>query len=75
MGEAARIANISDDGNDFILDEGFGFGGGAGETVDGVVAGAQEGLGEREAKVASGAKNEGSRHGGACSLENEKWDW
>ena len=55
MGEAARIVDIADNGDDFVLDEGFGFGRGTGETVDGVVTGAKEGFGERKAKVASGA--------------------
>lgn len=40
VGEAARIADIADEGDDHVLDEGFGFGrgAGAGATVDGVVA-------------------------------------
>ncbi len=62
MGEAAGVADIADDGNDFILGEGFGFGWGTGEAVDGVVARAKEGFGKREAKVASSTENKDSRH-------------
>ena len=74
MGEAARIGNIADDGKDFVLDEGFGFGGVAGETVDGVVARAEEGFGKREAKVATRTKDEDGRHGDDIDLGyfNEK---
>ena len=69
MGEAGRIADIADDGEDFVLDEGFGFGGSAGETVDGVVARAEEGFGKREAKVATGTKDEDGRHSDVSDLE------
>lgn len=62
MSEAARIADIADDGQDLVLDEGFGFGGIASETVDGVITGAEEGFGKREAKVASGTEDEDGRH-------------
>lgn len=62
MGEAAGIADISDDGKDFVLDKGIGFGGGTSETVDGVVARATEGFGKREAKVASSTEDKDSRH-------------
>ena len=68
MSEAARVADIADDGKDFVLDEGFGFGGSAGETVDGVVARAEEGFGKREAKVASGTKDEDGRHSDANDI-------
>ena len=74
MGEAARVADVADDGEDFVLDEGFGFGGTAGETVDGVVARAEEGFGKREAKVASGTKDEDGRHSDGSVLieDNER---
>lgn len=78
VGEAARIADVADHGDDFVLDEDLGFGRGTGETVDSVIARAEEGFGKREAKVASGAKNEGSRHVGASGWEDEMWagtDW
>ena len=52
---------VADDGEDFVLDEGFDFGWIVGETVDGVVARVEEGNGKMEAKVATGTMDEAGR--------------
>ena len=63
MGEAVWIGDVANDGDDLVLGEGLGFGRGTGEAIDDVIAGTEEGFGEREAKIARGAKDEDSRHG------------
>lgn len=75
MGEAARIADMTNEAEGFVLDEGFKFGKGAGETRNGVVAGTEKGFCGREAEVASDADDKDSTRGEVSGSNDELIPW